>query len=46
MPVLPLVGSIIVAPGLSSPLLSASSIIANAMRSLTLPPGLADSNLA
>ena len=40
MPVLPLVGSTTVAPGLSTPRRSASSTIASAMRSLTLPPGI------
>ena len=38
-PVLPLVGSMMVAPGRSRPCFSASSIIARATRSLTLPPG-------
>src|SRR4051794_35739185 len=46
MPVLPEVGSTIVAPSLSRPRCSASSIIARAMRSLTLPAGLCDSSLA
>src|SRR2546425_937721 len=46
MPVLPLVGSTIVPPGFSAPVRSASSIIARAIRSLTLPPGLRDSTLA
>src|SRR5215471_13644784 len=46
MPVLPDVGSTIVAPGLSRPFSSASSIMARAMRSLTLPPGLRDSTFA
>ena len=46
MPVLPLVGSTMVAPGVRRPLRSASSIIARQMRSLTLPPGLNDSSLA
>ena len=46
IPVLPDVGSIIVAPGLSFPLSSASSIIFNAILSLTLPAGLKYSNLA
>ena len=45
MPVLPLVGSTIVAPGLSTPRRSASSTIATAIRSFTLPPGLRDSTL-
>ena len=42
-PVLPLVGSMIVAPGLSVPSFSAAAIIAAAMRSFTLPPGLKNS---
>src|SRR5881409_4062798 len=46
MPVLPLVGSTIVAPGRSAPRRSASSIIATAIRSLTLPPGLKNSSFA
>src|SRR5712692_2151269 len=46
IPVLPLVGSITVAPGLSTPRRSASSSMASAMRSFTLPPGLSDSTLA
>src|SRR5688572_6851287 len=46
IPVLPEVGSTIVAPSLSNPRCSASSIIARAMRSLTLPAGLCDSSLA
>ena len=46
MPVLPLVGSTIVAPGFRTPRRSASSTIETAMRSLTLPPGLSDSTLA
>src|SRR5882724_1877745 len=46
MPVLPLVGSTRVAPALSTPRRSASSTMASAMRSLTLPPGLSDSSLA
>src|SRR6266481_5297111 len=46
MPVFPLVGSTMVAPALSTPRRSASSSIATAMRSLTLPPGLSDSTLA
>src|SRR5579883_292022 len=45
IPVLPLVGSTIVAPGRSRPSRSAASIIASAMRSFTLPAGLSDSNL-
>src|SRR5688572_30559856 len=44
-PVLPLVGSTIVPPGLSSPRRSASSIITRPMRSLTDPPGLRCSSL-
>ncbi len=43
MPVLPLVGSTSVAPGLSTPRRSASSISATPTRSLTLPHGLRDS---
>src|SRR5262245_60066759 len=46
MPVLPLVGSTSVAPGLSTPRCSASSTMATAIRSFTLPPGLRDSTLA
>src|SRR5512144_1588056 len=46
MPVLPLVGSTSVAPGLSTPRRSASSTMASAIRSFTLPPGLSDSILA
>src|ERR1700730_12464731 len=46
MPVLPLVGSTSVAPGARRPCRSASSTIASAIRSLTLPPGLSDSILA
>src|SRR5262245_59584328 len=46
MPVLPLVGSTIVPPGLSTPRRSASSTMATAMRSLTLPAGLCDSIFA
>src|SRR5712692_5611332 len=46
MPVLPLVGSTSVPPGLSTPRRSASSTMATAMRSLTLPPGLSDSTFA
>src|SRR5262245_55783647 len=46
IPVLPLVGSTMVPPALSSPRRSASSSMATAMRSLTLPPGLTDSSLA
>ena len=45
-PVLPLVGSIIVAPGFNAPRASASSIIASPTRSFTLPAGLNDSSLA
>src|ERR1700730_14296091 len=46
MPVLPLVGSTSVAPAASTPRRSASSTIASAIRSLTLPPGFSDSILA
>ena len=46
MPVLPEVGSMMVAPGFSVPLASASSIMALAMRSFTLPAGLKYSSLA
>ena len=46
MPVLPLVGSKIVRAPLNSPSASACSIILSAMRSLTLPVGLAPSSLA
>src|SRR5581483_1761895 len=46
MPVLPLVGSTRVSPGLMVPRRSASSTMASAMRSLTEPPGLSDSILA
>src|SRR6476661_5831027 len=45
-PVLPEVGSTIVPPGFSRPWRSASSIMAMAGRSLTLPPGLNSSTLA
>src|SRR5450759_5673841 len=44
-PVLPEVGSMMVAPGLSAPLFSAASTIASAMRSLMEPPGLLRSDL-
>jgi hypothetical protein len=44
-PVLPLVPSTMVPPGRSSPLRSASSMIAIPIRSLTEPPGLAYSAL-
>ena len=44
-PVFPLVGSIIVAPGFKTPRVSASSIIAKAIRSFTLPAGLKYSSL-
>ena len=40
MPVLPLVGSTIFMPFFNFPRCSASSIMARAMRSFTLPPGL------
>ena len=46
MPVLPLVGSIIVAPGFKRPFFSASLIIANAILSLIEPAGLRYSSLA
>ncbi len=46
MPVLPLVGSMMVAPGFNLPDFSASSIIARAILSFTLPAGLKYSNLA
>ena len=46
MPVLPLVASTMVAPSRSFPERSASSNIASAGRSLTLPPGLANSHFA
>src|SRR5262245_60770829 len=45
MPVLPLVASITVMPGLSAPLRSASSMTARAMRSFTDPIGLNASTL-
>src|SRR5699024_2499134 len=45
MPVLPLVGSIIVAPDFSSPAFSAVLIILNAARSFTLLVGFKDSSL-
>ena len=45
-PVLPDVGSMIVAPGLMMPFWSASSTIASAMRSLTDPAGLKYSTFA
>ena len=45
-PVLPLVGSmIVVTPRVMRPCRSASWIMLNPMRSLTLPPGLNDSSL-
>ena len=46
IPVLPLVGSMMVPPGLSAPLSSAASSMAQAVRSLTLPAGLNASSLA
>src|SRR5215510_9161803 len=46
MPVLPLVASTIVAPGLSVPARSAAAIIDSAGRSLTLPAGFLNSHLA
>jgi hypothetical protein len=45
-PVLPLVPSMMVPPGLRRPFASASSIIARPMRSLTEPPGLKNSTFA
>jgi hypothetical protein len=45
-PVLPLVGSTMVPPGLSRPAASASSTIRSAIRSFTEPPGLTYSTLA
>src|SRR5215831_20063287 len=45
-PVLPEVGSTIVPPGLSRPLLSASAIIERPIRSFSDPPGLNHSSLA
>ena len=46
MPVLPLVGSRIVAPGRSRPSASAARIMASAARSLIDPVGLRSSSLA
>ncbi len=46
MPVLPLVGSMMVAPGLSSPFRSASSTMDSATRSFTLPAGFKYSSFA
>ena len=46
MPVLPEVGSMMTEPGFSWPLASASSIIALAIRSFTLPAGLKYSSFA
>src|SRR5688572_26270763 len=46
IPVLPVVGSTMVPPGLRAPLRSAASTIATPMRSFTLPPGLRDSTFA
>ena len=43
---LPLVGSMMTPPGLSLPSFSAASIIAIAILSFTLPPGLKDSTFA
>src|SRR5437867_3490305 len=45
IPVLPLVGSTITPPGLSSPARSAASIMGSAIRSLTDPPGFICSSL-
>ena len=46
MPVLPLVGSMSVSPGLMSPRFSASSSMRTPMRSFTEPPGFMNSSLA
>ena len=46
MPVLPLVGSMSVSPGLISPRACASSTMRRPMRSLTEPPALRNSHLA
>ena len=46
MPVLPEVGSMMTLPSFSRPLASAASIMALAIRSLTLPAGLKYSSLA
>ena len=46
MPVLPLVGSTITLPFFSRPRFSASSIMARAIRSLTLDSGLRDSSFS
>ncbi len=46
MPVLPLVGSISVSPGLMRPLFSASATIDQPMRSLSEPPGFRNSHFA
>ncbi len=46
IPVLPLVGSIIVPPGLRAPFCSALSIIESAILSFTEPPGLYPSSFA
>ena len=46
MPVLPEVGSIMTEPGFKRPFASASSIMALAMRSFTLPAGLKYSSFA
>ena len=43
---LPLVGSMIVPPGLSRPSRSAASIIGSPIRSFTEPPGLSISSFA
>jgi hypothetical protein len=45
-PVFPLVGSMMVPPGLSRPARSAASIIGSPMRSFTEPPGFNISSLA
>ena len=46
MPVLPLVGSIRVAPGFKSPLASRAAIMDTPIRSFTLEVGLKNSSLA
>ena len=46
MPVLPEVGSMMTLPGFRTPRASASSIMARATRSFTLPAGLKYSSLA
>ena len=46
LPVFPDVGSMIVSPGFSNPLFSASSTILRPIRSFTLPPALKNSHFA